>query len=210
MTREPFDEEVIFHKARQIDNRQARVAYLDQVCEGAENMRERIESLLSAHEMENESRKSRPNCSSTIDPSPMAERESTHVGPYKLMEVIGEGGFGTVFVADQQKPIRRKVALKVIKPGNALVSTQDGRPLAKVIDFGIGKATQTSLTDKTLFTDYHQLIGTPAYTSPEQANPPASSSPRSRASILLCRASGLAAPTTLAVKKSPDGRSPCT
>ena len=50
-----------------------------------------------------------------------------------------------------------------------LVSTQDDQPLAKVIDFGIAKATQARLTEKTLYTNYHQMIGTPAYMSPEQA-----------------------------------------
>src|SRR5262249_36589628 len=56
-----------------------------------------------------------------------------------------------------------------IKPSNVLVSTQDGRPHAKVIDFGIAKATASKLTEKTLFTEHRQLIGTPEYMSPEQA-----------------------------------------
>src|SRR6185369_12344226 len=56
-----------------------------------------------------------------------------------------------------------------IKPSNVLVSTQDGRPHAKVIDFGIAKATASRLTEKTLFTEHKALIGTPAYMSPEQA-----------------------------------------
>ena len=56
-----------------------------------------------------------------------------------------------------------------IKPGNVLVATQDGRPHAKVIDFGIAKATERRLTEKTLFTEFRQLVGTPEYMSPEQA-----------------------------------------
>jgi serine/threonine protein kinase len=56
-----------------------------------------------------------------------------------------------------------------IKPSNILVSTQDGKPHAKVIDFGIAKATRSKLTEKTLFTEHRQLIGTPEYMSPEQA-----------------------------------------
>src|SRR5207247_4232073 len=52
----------------------------------------------------------------TLD-EPIAERPGTVIGPYKLMEQIGEGGMGLVFVAEQQHPVRRKVALKVIKPG---------------------------------------------------------------------------------------------
>ncbi|HWB52802.1 MAG TPA: serine/threonine-protein kinase [Tepidisphaeraceae bacterium] len=207
--------------------------------------------------------------SPTIEP-PMAagdfsatltETSGTRIGRYKLLEQIGEGGFGVVFTAEQEHPIRRRVALKIIKPGmdtrqvvarfeaerqalammdhpniakvldggstdtgrpyfvmelvrgipineysdqhkldvkarldlflqvchaiqhahqkglihrdlkssNVLVSTQDDQPLAKVIDFGIAKATQARLTDKTLYTNYHQMVGTPAYMSPEQA-----------------------------------------
>ena len=56
-----------------------------------------------------------------------------------------------------------------IKPSNILVSLQDGRPNPKVIDFGIAKATSARLTEKTLFTEHRQLIGTPEYMSPEQA-----------------------------------------
>jgi WD40 repeat protein len=183
------------------------------------------------------------------------------IGPYKLLEQIGEGGFGLVFMAEQQQPLRRKVALKVIKPGmdskqvigrfeaerqalalmdhtniarvldagatdsgrpyfvmelvrgipitdfcdhnqlpvrerlelflavcqavqhahqkgiihrdlkprNVLVTLLDGRPVVKVIDFGIAKALGQQLTDKTLFTCFAQMIGTPLYMSPEQA-----------------------------------------
>ena len=56
-----------------------------------------------------------------------------------------------------------------LKPSNILVSTLDGRPHAKVIDFGIAKATNLRLTEKTLYTEFHKMIGTPAYMSPEQA-----------------------------------------
>ncbi len=192
---------------------------------------------------------------------PGAELPGTRIGPYKLLQQIGEGGFGSVFMAEQEKPVQRKVALKIIKlgmdtrqvvarfeqerqalammdhpniarvydagatetgrpyfamelvkgdpivqycdknnlsidarlelfaqvcnavqhahtkgiihrdikPSNILVSTQDGRPHTKVIDFGIAKATQSKLTEKTLFTEHQQLIGTPEYMSPEQA-----------------------------------------
>ncbi|MFO0874019.1 MAG: serine/threonine-protein kinase [Phycisphaerales bacterium] len=193
--------------------------------------------------------------------APLREGPGTRIGPYKLLQLIGEGGFGSVFMAEQEKPVSRKVALKIIKlgmdtrsviarfeaerqalalmdhpniarvldagatetgrpyfvmelcrgepiveycdknslsiadrlerfvevcaavqhahtkgiihrdlkPSNVLVSTQDGRPHAKVIDFGIAKATAGKLTEKTLFTEQRQLIGTPEYMSPEQA-----------------------------------------
>jgi non-specific serine/threonine protein kinase/serine/threonine-protein kinase len=183
------------------------------------------------------------------------------IGRYKILQVIGEGGFGTVYMAEQQEPVRRLVALKIIKlgmdtrqvvarfeaerqalammdhpniakvldggatesgrpyfvmelvkgisitqyadqanlsmherlllfipvaqavqhahqkgiihrdlkPSNVLVTLHDGKPVPKVIDFGIAKATNQRLTEKTLFTEYRQFIGTPAYMSPEQA-----------------------------------------
>jgi serine/threonine protein kinase/tetratricopeptide (TPR) repeat protein len=191
----------------------------------------------------------------------MLEGPGKQIGRYKLLQRIGEGGFGTVFMAEQTEPVVRRVALKIIKPGmdtraviarfeaerqalammehpniarvldagatelgrpyfvmelvrgdpvthycdqqqlsiedrltlfqdicgavqhahqkgiihrdikpsNVLVTVADGRPLPKVIDFGIAKATAIRLTDKTLFTEMHQLIGTPEYMSPEQA-----------------------------------------
>lgn len=193
--------------------------------------------------------------------APLREAPGTKIGPYKLLQQIGEGGFGSVFMAEQEKPVARKVALKIIKlgmdtrqvvarfeqerqalavldhpniakvfdagatetgrpyfamelvkgepivaycdrhklaipqrlelfeevcravqhahnkgiihrdikPSNVLVCTQDGRPHAKVIDFGVAKATAAKLTEKTLFTEHRQLIGTPEYMSPEQA-----------------------------------------
>jgi serine/threonine protein kinase len=196
----------------------------------------------------------------TIDDS-VYEGPGTVIGPYKLPEQIGEGGFGVVFMAEQQEPIRRKVALKILKPGmdmrqviarfeaerqalalmdhpniarvleggqtdggrpyfvmdlvkglpitefcdqnqftpkerlelfvqvcqavqhahqkgiihrdlkpsNVLVTMQDGTPLVKVIDFGIAKALGRQLTDKTMFTCFAQMVGTPLYMSPEQA-----------------------------------------
>ncbi len=200
------------------------------------------------------------NPSATVTPLP-SEAPGSRIGRYKLLQSIGEGGFGTVFMADQTEPVHRRVALKIIKagmdtkqviarfeaerqalalmdhpniarvldagatdqgrpffvmelvrgepvtrycdqerlsirqrlglfrdicnaaehahqkgiihrdlkPSNVLVTVADGEPLPKVIDFGIAKATASRLTDKTLFTEMHQLIGTPEYMSPEQA-----------------------------------------
>jgi WD40 repeat protein/serine/threonine protein kinase len=202
-----------------------------------------------------------PNPPSTIMGDGPSGYVGTVIGPYKLMEQIGEGGFGLVFVAEQMSPVRRKVAIKVIKPGmdtrdviarfeaerqalammdhpniarvldagatdsgrpyfvmelvrgvpitdycdknrltprerlelfvvvcqavqhahqkgiihrdlkpsNVMVTLHDGRPLVKVIDFGVAKALHQSLTEKTIYTRFAQMVGTPLYMSPEQA-----------------------------------------
>src|SRR4029079_14785257 len=191
---------------------------------------------------------------------PPDEKPGDRIGRYKLLPQIGEGGCGVVCMAEQEEPVRRRVALKVIKlgmdtksviarfeaerqalammdhsniakvldagatktgrpyfvmelvkgkkitdycdehnlptrerlelfiqvcnavqhahqkgiihrdlkPSNIMVTMHDGIPVPKVIDFGIAKATEQRLTDKTLFTSYAQLMGTPAYMSPEQ------------------------------------------
>lgn len=190
------------------------------------------------------------------------EKVDSVIGPFRLLRRLGEGGFGVVYLAEQKEPIKRRVALKVIKPGmdtkqviarfeaerqalammnhpniarvldagataegrpyfvmelvrgipitafcdeekydtrqrlslfkdvceavqhahqkgiihrdlkpsNVLVGLDGTKPCVKVIDFGIAKATQQSLTDKTIFTQFEQFIGTPIYISPEQAN----------------------------------------
>ena len=238
-----------------------RAAYLDQACGSDAELRGEIESLLHAHDATGGFLEDVPaGPDPTEDYQPLAERPGTVIGPYKLMEQIGEGGFGLVFVAEQQHPIRRKVALKIIKPGmdsrdviarfeaerqalalmdhtniarvfdagttnsgrpyfvmelvkgisivdycdsvqlatrgrlelflsvcqavqhahskgiihrdlkpsNILVAPHDGAPVVKVIDFGIAKAIGQRLTDKTIYTRFAQMIGTPLYTSPEQ------------------------------------------
>jgi serine/threonine protein kinase/WD40 repeat protein len=197
-----------------------------------------------------------------IEPAqPVQSEASTFIGRYKLLEKIGEGGFGEVWMAEQKEPVKRRVALKIIKlgmdtkqvvarfeaerqalammehpniarvfdagatetgrpyfvmelvrgiriteycdqnqlptqerlklcmqvcraiqhahqkgiihrdikPSNILVTLDDVLPVPKVIDFGIAKATQQELTEKTVFTQFHQFLGTPAYVSPEQA-----------------------------------------
>ena len=189
------------------------------------------------------------------------EGAGSRIGPYRLLQQIGEGGMGTVFMAEQEQPVRRRVALKIIKPGmdtgqvvarfeaerqalalmdhqniarvldagatasgrpyfvmelvngveitkycddakltprerlelfipvcraiqhahqkgiihrdikpsNVLVTLHDGRPVPKVIDFGIAKATEQKLTERTMFTQFGALVGTLEYMSPEQA-----------------------------------------
>jgi serine/threonine protein kinase/Flp pilus assembly protein TadD len=237
-----------------------RETYLNANCGDAE-LRVAVDRLLAAHEHP-ASVLNRPGPGiPTGEFIPNGERPGTVIGPYKLLEQIGEGGFGVVFMAEQSAPVRRKVALKVLKPGmdtrqvvarfeaerqalalmdhpniarvldggqttsgrpyfvmdlvkglpitdycdqaqltprerlglfvhlcqavqhahlkgvihrdlkptNVLVMVHDTTPVVKVIDFGVAKALGQELTDKTLFTGFAQMIGTPLYMSPEQA-----------------------------------------
>jgi serine/threonine protein kinase/tetratricopeptide (TPR) repeat protein len=260
MAVQKLDEAAIFHAARHIEDIDARAGYLEDACGQDEALRARVEALLHVHE-EEKSFLNTPFAgpAQTLDES-ISERPGTVVGPYKLLEQIGEGGFGVVFMAEQFRPVRRNVALKVLKPGmdtkqviarfeaerqalalmdhpniarvldggetggrpyfvmelvrgipvtdycdrnqltlrerlelfipvcqavqhahqkgiihrdikpsNVVVSQHEDVPTPKVIDFGIAKAMGQQLTDKTLFTGFSQMIGTPLYMSPEQA-----------------------------------------
>ena len=236
----------------------ARRACLRQACSGDEPLRREVESLLKAFEQAGDFF-NRPMPLTTPDFS--IERTGMRIGRYKLLEKIGEGGFGVVYMAEQIEPVQRKVALKIIKagmdtreviarfeaerqalalmdhpniahaldagateagrpyfvmelvngipitdycdrarlstlkrlqlfikvchavqhahqkgiihrdlkPNNVLVTLHDGEPVPKVIDFGVAKALGQKLTEKTLFTSFQNMIGTPAYMSPEQA-----------------------------------------
>jgi WD40 repeat protein/serine/threonine protein kinase len=261
MTMPKRDEEAIFNVARQIKSLEARCLYLQESCGDDAALQARVVALLRVHDEEPSFLESpAEGLPATVD-EPISERPGTVIGPYKLLEPIGEGGFGVVFMAEQQQPVRRKVALKVLKPGmdtrqvvarfeaerqalalmdhpniahildggeaasgrpyfvmelvrgipitefcdqshlpvrqrlelflsvcqavqhahqkgiihrdlkpsNVLVTLHDDKAVVKVIDFGIAKATGQQLTDKTLFTNFAQMIGTPLYMSPEQA-----------------------------------------
>jgi tetratricopeptide (TPR) repeat protein len=253
------NEESVFAEALEIEDLQQRAAFLDRACAGNPALRRNVQSLLSAYGAGQFLEPPTPGPAATTD-EPIRERPGTVVGPYKLMEQIGEGGMGLVFVAEQQHPVRRMVALKVIKPGmdtrqviarfeaerqalalmdhpniarvldggetaggrpyfvmelvkgvpiteycdqnqvpvrqrlglflhvcqavqhahqkgiihrdikpsNVLVMSHDGTPLVKVIDFGVAKAVGQQLTEKSIYTQFSQLIGTPSYMSPEQ------------------------------------------
>jgi non-specific serine/threonine protein kinase/serine/threonine-protein kinase len=223
-----------------------RSAYLDEVCAGDPKLRDEVELLLAFDEKPDE------------ETRPLA---TDSVGKYRLLQKIGEGGMGEVWEAEQKRPVRRRVAVKLIKwgmdtrevvarfeserqalvlmnhpniakafeagsteegrpyfvmeyvkgvplteycdtnrlstrerlevflqvcsgvqhahqkgvihrdikPSNILVAVEDGRPVPKIIDFGVAKATSQRLTERTLFTELGQWIGTPEYMSPEQA-----------------------------------------
>ncbi len=110
-------EEDVFNVARQIADSESRRVYVEETCGNDLALRSRVFVLLQVHEEERsflERLAKEPG--STVE-KPIAEGPGTQIGPYKLIEKIGEGGFGVVFMAEQQQPIRRRVALKVLKPG---------------------------------------------------------------------------------------------
>src|SRR4051812_25992495 len=95
-----------------------RAEFLDEACGSNPLLRGEVESLLRAHDASVSFLHDPPGRPlATVDHEPIAERPGAVIGPYKLRERIGEGGFGVVYVAEQENPVRRKVALKIIKPG---------------------------------------------------------------------------------------------
>ena len=244
-----------------------RASFLDRACGPDSARRASVEALLASHKddafLETPVVDFHRTTEGLTGPTGgvQFEKPGDVIGRYKLLQQIGEGGVGTVFMADQETPVRRRVALKVIKPGmdtksviarfeserqalammdhpniarvldagatatgrpyfvmelvrgvrvteycdqnqlstrerlelfikichalqhahlkgiihrdvkpsNILVTLHDGVPVPKVIDFGIAKAIEQRLTEKTLFTEFQAFIGTPAYMSPEQA-----------------------------------------
>ena len=94
----------------------ARAAYLDEHCKGDVELRQRLEGLLRAHDHPDPFLEAAAPVA-TVDESPVREQPGTVIGPYKLLEQIGEGGMGTVWMAEQTEPIQRRVAVKVIKAG---------------------------------------------------------------------------------------------
>jgi WD40 repeat protein/serine/threonine protein kinase len=260
MTEPSLPEESLFAQALEIESSAERVAFLDRSCGNNPALRAEVEALLRAHERSGDLLDLPENAAVTTD-LPAGEGPGTAIGPYKLLEQIGEGGMGTVWMAQQTKPVKRLVAVKLIKPGmdskqvlarfdaerqalalmdhpniakvfdaaatatgrpyfvmelvkgvpltkycdehrltpkerlelfvpvcqaiqhahqkgiihrdikpsNVLVALYDGKPVPKVIDFGIAKAAGQTLTEKTLVTGFGAVVGTLEYMSPEQA-----------------------------------------
>jgi eukaryotic-like serine/threonine-protein kinase len=257
-------ERSIFMEALDLSDPQEEQSHLRRACGDDEQLRARVEALLRSHRGAAEfvlDQTPAVDVSKSIGIFQQLEAPGTVIGPYKLLEQVGEGGMGAVYMAEQLSPVRRRVALKLIKPGmdtrqvlarfeaerqalalmdhpniarvldggatdsgrpyfvmelvkgipitdycdrerlsirerlelfvlvcravqhahqkgiihrdlkpsNVLVTLIDGAAVPKVIDFGVAKATGTSLTEMTLFTGFQQLIGTPLYMSPEQA-----------------------------------------
>jgi len=114
-------EEAIFHAALALAGADQRSEYLDAACENQKELRHRVEALLRRYaESQGALDRPLPSLAATMD-EPITEQPGTMIGPYKLLEQIGEGGMGLVFVAEQQQPVRRKVALKVLKPELAAI-----------------------------------------------------------------------------------------
>src|SRR5262245_27011099 len=139
----------VFGRAVELESPAERNAYLSEACAGAPEVRERVEALLRAHDAAGGFlQAATPSPGDTASYSPSAEAH-TVVGPYKLLEKIGEGGMGEVWVADQLEPIKRRVALKLIKPGmdsrgvlarfeaeRQALAVMDHPNIAKVLDAG--------------------------------------------------------------------------
>jgi WD40 repeat protein/serine/threonine protein kinase len=149
MTTPQPDEEAVFQVARQIGEAAARAAYLDQFCGTDSHLRERVDALLLVHEHEEDFLKSNPDASSTVEHARITEGPGTKIGRYKLLQKIGEGGFGVVYMAEQEEPVHRRVALKIIKPGmdsgqviarfeaeRQALAMMDHPNIAKVLDAG--------------------------------------------------------------------------
>ena len=113
----PPDEKAIFNAARHIGSAEARRAYIEVTCRDDGALRERLNALLHVLEENKNFLESPAEVFQTPVDDSIGEAPGTVIGPYQLVEQIGEGGFGIVFLAEQREPIRRQVALKVIKPG---------------------------------------------------------------------------------------------
>jgi WD40 repeat protein/serine/threonine protein kinase len=143
-------EESIYAEALDKASPQERVAFLDSACGADPALRERVVNLLKSHE-EAGSFLGKPPVAYcfTLDHQPITEGPGTVIGPYKLLQQIGEGGMGVVYMAEQQEPVRRMVALKIIKPGldsaqviarfeaeRQALALMDHPHIAKVLDAG--------------------------------------------------------------------------
>ena len=266
----PLSARAIFLAALEIADRRERAAHVRTACAGNPQRYREVERLLAAHESEGSCpidravahfRSAETSVANVSAPLELVRSGQGTVGHYQLLKKLGEGGMGVVFLAEQTHPVKRQVALKLIKPGmdsrdviarfeserqalammdhphiahvldagttaegrpyfvmelvrgtpitefsddsrlsiearlrlfidvcravqhahqkgiihrdlkpsNVMVTLHDGNPMVKVIDFGVAKALDQELTERTLFTQFAQLIGTPLYMSPEQA-----------------------------------------
>src|SRR5262249_11326298 len=146
----PMTERTIFLAALDIDDPVERAEYVARACGNDAGLHGQVEDLLNAHRQPRGfMAQPAPALVATIDQPPATEAPGTEVGPYRALEQIGEGGFGVVFMAEQTQPVRRKVALKVLKPGmdtrrvvarfeaeRQALAIMDHPNIAKVLDGG--------------------------------------------------------------------------
>src|SRR5271169_5129551 len=111
-----LNEAAVFNAARQIAAPEARRRYLQETCGEDGDLRARVDALLRVHTEDHGFLEAPAVPMRAATPLAVSEGPGTQIGPYKLVEQIGEGGFGVVFMAEQQQPIRRIVAVKILKP----------------------------------------------------------------------------------------------
>ena len=113
-----MDEESIFIAALQRNDPAGRAAYLDVACAASAPLRRNVEALLAAHEQAGSFLHAESPAFAVTGAMPASHlAPSTTIGPYKLLQQIGEGGMGVVYMAEQTEPVERRVAVKIIKPG---------------------------------------------------------------------------------------------
>jgi len=118
MQEKPMNVDEIYLKALELPSGRERTAFLDQACATSSELRERVERLLRAQpHVESFLESAAAAFTPTITEPSILEKAGAVIGPYKLLQQIGEGGMGTVFMAEQTRPVQRKVALKVVKAG---------------------------------------------------------------------------------------------
>ena len=122
----PSNIESIFFGAMQRQPGEARNAFLDQACAGNSDLRGQIDRMLIGHDKAGSFLERPALCNdATLSNRAVAEAPGTIIGPYKLLQQIGEGGFGVVYMAEQEKPVKRRVALKVIKADTSTIKLQN-------------------------------------------------------------------------------------
>ena len=144
-----MNEQTLFAEAMERTNPEDRAVFLDQACGSDAALRQRIERLLAQHENAGKFLESPALTPGPTLAAPPGERPGTVIGPYKLLELVGEGGMGTVWMAEQKEPIQRRVAVKVIKAGmdskqvlarfeaeRQALALMDHPNIAKVLDAG--------------------------------------------------------------------------
>jgi eukaryotic-like serine/threonine-protein kinase len=149
MTAPKPDESAIFNVARQIDDVDAQRLYIEQACNDDPKLQARLEALLRVYEVDPTFLEQPADRVPAETEECIIEVPGRRIGPYKLLEEIGEGGFGKVFMAEQHQPVRRTVALKIIKPGmdstqviarfeaeRQALAVMDHPNIAKVLDAG--------------------------------------------------------------------------